>query len=210
MFIHFPSIHYQCQTHFSHDGRIILGVLLHWQNCEVKAKPTESNVNQTAQTWIRVLDFQVFHSSRTEYQHNRPQVMTVTTVKAAEAGGWLTADLQVHGLVGLTDGVAGGAEVLAGVRELDVFQGERGHPCVAAYHDVSIQALQQRRDGDYSHFSGNCQCACCSSMRLFESKRWQLAPKNRPTEKRWRVCVFNLFAGKDEDKLGCELSSLAA
>lgn len=51
-------------------------------------------------------------------------------------------------LVVLTDGVAGGAEILAGVRELDVFQGERGHPCMAAYHNVSIKALQQRREGD--------------------------------------------------------------
>lgn len=61
--------------------------------------------------------------------------------------GWLTADLQVHVLVVLTDGVAGVAEILAGIRELDVFQGERGHPCVAAHHNVSIKALQQRREG---------------------------------------------------------------
>lgn len=55
-------------------------------------------------------------------------------------------------LVVLADGVAGGAEILAGIRELDVFQGERGDPCVGAHHDVSIQALQQKKEeGYYSH-----------------------------------------------------------
>ncbi len=55
-------------------------------------------------------------------------------------------------LVVLTDGVAGGAEILAGIRELDVFQGERGHPCVAAYHNISIKALQRRGESNYSQF----------------------------------------------------------
>lgn len=48
-------------------------------------------------------------------------------------------------LVVLTDGVAGGAQVLAGVRELDVFQGERGHPSVAAHHNVPIKALRGKK-----------------------------------------------------------------
>lgn len=41
----------------------------------------------------------------------------------------------------LTDGVAGSAEILAGVGELDVFQGEGGNPRVATYHNISIEAL---------------------------------------------------------------------
>lgn len=55
-------------------------------------------------------------------------------------------------LVVLADGVAGGAEILAGIRELDVLQSERGDPRVGAHHDVSIQALQQKKkEGYYSH-----------------------------------------------------------
>lgn len=41
----------------------------------------------------------------------------------------------------LPDGVAGGAEILAGIGELDVFQGEGGNPCVATYHNIPIKAL---------------------------------------------------------------------
>lgn len=41
------------------------------------------------------------------------------------AGGLLTSHFQVDALGVLADGVACGAEVLSGVRELDVFQGER-------------------------------------------------------------------------------------
>ena len=59
----------------------------------------------------------------------------------------LTADFQVHVLVVLADGVAGGAQVLARVRELDVFQGEGGHPRVAAHHNVPVQALRRREEG---------------------------------------------------------------
>ena len=47
-------------------------------------------------------------------------------------------------LVVLADGVAGGAEILAGVRELHILQGERGDPSVAAHHDVPVQALRTR------------------------------------------------------------------
>lgn len=53
----------------------------------------------------------------------------------------LTADLQVHVLVVLTYGVAGGAEIPAGVCELNIFQGERGDPRMAAYHNIPIDAL---------------------------------------------------------------------
>ena len=49
-------------------------------------------------------------------------------------------------LVVLTNGIAGSAEVLAGVCELDVFQGERGHPCMAAYHNISIEALKGEKE----------------------------------------------------------------
>lgn len=62
----------------------------------------------------------------------------------------LTADLQVQRLVVLADGVAGGADVLAGVRELDIFQGERRYPCMAANHNIPVEALQQRQEGDES------------------------------------------------------------
>lgn len=57
----------------------------------------------------------------------------------------LTANFQVNGLVVLADGVGGAAEVLAGVGELDVLQGERGNPSMAAHHDVPIDALKERR-----------------------------------------------------------------
>lgn len=60
-------------------------------------------------------------------------------------GKRLTVDFQVHVLAVLADGVAGGAAVQAGVRELDIFQGEGGHPRVTAHHDVSIEALWRRR-----------------------------------------------------------------
>lgn len=66
-------------------------------------------------------------------------------------GGRLTADFQVHVLAVLTDGVAGGAEVLAGIGELDVLQGERGHACMAAHHHVPIEALQTTGQRNYSH-----------------------------------------------------------
>lgn len=61
--------------------------------------------------------------------------------------GWsgLTANFQVDGLVVLADGVGGAAEVLAGVGKLDVLQGERGNPSMAAHHDVPIDALKERR-----------------------------------------------------------------
>lgn len=86
----------------------------------------------------------------------KPKVMSIDSTdkpseRSVERTGWLTADIQVHVLVVLADGVAGGAEILAGIRELDVFQGERGHPCVAAYHNISIKALQRRRESNYSH-----------------------------------------------------------
>lgn len=58
----------------------------------------------------------------------------------------LTADLQEQVLVVLTDGVAGGAEVLAGVGELDVLQGERGDPGVATHHDVPVQVLKTNEE----------------------------------------------------------------
>lgn len=45
-------------------------------------------------------------------------------------------------LVVLADGVAGGAEILARVRELNVFQGKGGDTGVAADHDVSVQTLR--------------------------------------------------------------------
>ena len=55
----------------------------------------------------------------------------------------LTADFQEHVLLVLSDGVAGAAEVLPGIREQDVLQRERGHSGVAADHDVSVEALQR-------------------------------------------------------------------
>lgn len=60
--------------------------------------------------------------------------------------GGLTADLQLQRLPVLADGVAGGAEVLAGVGELDIFQGEGGHPGVAANHNIPVEALQKRKE----------------------------------------------------------------
>lgn len=58
----------------------------------------------------------------------------------------LTADFQVNLLVVFTNGVAGNAEITAGVRELDVFDGEGGHPSVAAHHNILIKALQRKSD----------------------------------------------------------------
>lgn len=56
-------------------------------------------------------------------------------------------------LVVLTDGVAGGAQILAGGRDLDVFQDEKRNSSVAANHDVSIQTLK-KTDRNYSHLKG--------------------------------------------------------
>lgn len=47
-------------------------------------------------------------------------------------------------LVVPADGVSGRAQILSGVCEEDVLQGERGHPGMAAYHNISIKALQRR------------------------------------------------------------------
>ena len=55
--------------------------------------------------------------------------------------GGLTANFQVHVLAVLAYGVPGSTEVLAGIVELHVLYGQRGDPCVAPYHNVSVQAL---------------------------------------------------------------------
>lgn len=68
-----------------------------------------------------------------------------TVVQSPNGRSRLTANFQVDGLVVLADGVGGAAEVLAGVGELDVLQGERGNPGVAAHHDVPIDALKEGR-----------------------------------------------------------------
>lgn len=60
-------------------------------------------------------------------------------------------------LVVLANGVAGGAEVLAGIGELDILQSEGGHSRMAAHHDVLIEALRQRRESDYSHVPKSSQ-----------------------------------------------------
>lgn len=68
-----------------------------------------------------------------------------SVVQSLNGRSRLTANFQVDGLLVLADGVGGAAEVLAGVGELDVLQGERGNPSMAAHHDVPIDALKERR-----------------------------------------------------------------
>ena len=51
------------------------------------------------------------------------------------------------GLGVLADGVAGGAEVLAGVCVLDVLDGERGDPRVAPNHHGAVGALEGGGEG---------------------------------------------------------------
>lgn len=50
----------------------------------------------------------------------------------------LTLNFEVHGLGILPNGVAGYADVLPCVRVLNVLQGERRHPRMAAHHDAPI------------------------------------------------------------------------
>lgn len=68
-----------------------------------------------------------------------------SVVQSLNGRSRLTANFQVDGLVVLADGVGGAAEVLAGVGELDVLQGERGNTSMAAHHDVPIDALKGGR-----------------------------------------------------------------
>lgn len=82
----------------------------------------------------------------------------------------LTANFQVDGLVVLADGVGGAAEVLAGVGELDILQGERGNPSVAAHHDVPIDALKERRKKTIDAQLCLSLTVCCFS-RVFVSVR---------------------------------------
>lgn len=99
----------------------------------------------------------------------------------------LTADLQVQRLVVLADGVAGGAQVLAGVRELDIFQGERGHPRMAANHNIPVEALQQRQEGEGSKSEGSIRLrlrfiGLC--FRLYVTTRRE---RRKNTGAGWRV-----------------------
>lgn len=80
----------------------------------------------------------------------------------------LTADFEVHVLVVLADGVAGGAEVLSCVRELDIFQGEGGHPRMAANHHVPVEALR-RREGKKAVIYRNQQDGQSSGSRTLTS-----------------------------------------
>lgn len=54
---------------------------------------------------------------------------------------WLTAHFQEQLLVVFADGVAGSAEVTTSISELDVLQGEGGHPRMASYYNVPVEAL---------------------------------------------------------------------
>ncbi len=61
---------------------------------------------------------------------------------------WLTAHFQVHALDVLTNGVAGSAEVLAGIGELHVFQSQRGHTGIAAHDHITIQTLEKEKESE--------------------------------------------------------------
>lgn len=80
--------------------------------------------------------------SRSADQPEREMIRVCLLLGLRGSPEGLTADLQVQRLLVLADGVAGDAQVLAGVRELDVLQGERGHPSMAADHKVPVEALQ--------------------------------------------------------------------
>lgn len=53
----------------------------------------------------------------------------------------LTAHFQVHALDVLSDGIVGGALVLACICELNILKRKGGHACITADHHITVQAL---------------------------------------------------------------------